>query len=122
MNHVTLYDWDGARVNVSSCDITGRVIEPFVHTKEPTPAEDFCAYDVEELRQFLRLALVASPPVSLQPATGPPRRDPPGSAIVDTHLQVPTRFHAPVKGGLIWHDAPRWRVRGSEGALTLRPA
>src|SRR5207253_10688723 len=57
----------------------------------------------------------------LQPATGPHRPDQPGSAIVDTHLQVPTRFHVPVKGRLIWQDAPRWRFRQKEVPFSLRP-
>src|SRR5205807_9424531 len=92
--------------------ITGEVLDRFVLTRDPTPADEFCAYEVEELRRFLRLALAgaAAVPVSAHK-----------QSIIDTEIRLPTRFRVPVQGKLVWRQVPRWKLRQTEIPFDLRP-
>src|SRR5207245_2677932 len=116
VHHFTLFDFDGDHINVSAIDITGKVIDHFVLTKQPGPWNEFCAYEVEELRRFVRLALAASPAVRLEPTTGSASSadQPHPPQVLDTRLRVPTRFRVPVKGQIIWQEAPHWKMRRKE--------
>src|SRR5438105_11216844 len=86
VHHFTLFDFDGDRVDVCAVSITGEVLDRFVLTKDPTPADEFCAYEVEELRRFLRLALAGAPAVPVAAHK---------QSIIDTEIRLPTRFRAP---------------------------
>jgi hypothetical protein len=112
VHHFTLFDFDGDRINVSAVSITGEVLDRFVLTKDPTPADEFCAYEVEELRRFLRLALAAAPAVPVSAHK---------QSIIDTEIRLPTRFRVPVQGKLVWRQVPRWKVRQMEMPFDLRP-
>jgi hypothetical protein len=123
VHHFTLFDFDGEQVNVSAIDITGRVIDRFVLTKQPTAWNEFCAYEVEELRRFLRLALTAAPAVHPgQKVTAPAGTEqPPSPQILDTRLRVPTRFEVPVSGRIVWQEASHWKMRRTEIPFHLQP-
>src|SRR5262249_4430863 len=111
-HHFTLFDFDGDRVTLTPIDITGKEIDRYVLTKQPTPPEEFCSYEVEELRRFLRLAVASAPPVRL--AEG-------AVSAVDTFWTVPTRFAVPVAGRLVWGAAPGWKVRRADIPFHLQP-
>src|SRR5579884_3980828 len=59
--HFTVWDFDGDRVTVRVIDLTGAEIDRFELTKEDKPSADFCAAEVEDLREALRLAVAAPP-------------------------------------------------------------
>src|SRR5207253_432789 len=80
---------------------------------QPTPAEEFAAYDIEELRQFLRLALTNAAAVPSSP-------DRPTQ--IDTRLRVPTRFRVPVQGQLRWEQVPGWQVKREPIPFQLQPS
>ncbi len=110
--HFTLFDFDGDRATIVATDVTGREIDRTVLTKEPTPADEFCSYEVEELRQHLRLALAGAEVVHL-------RHD--RAATIDTALRVPTRFAVPVSGRLEWQAAPGWTPKQTTVPFRLEP-
>src|SRR5262249_55975367 len=56
-HHFTLFEFDGDRVRLSAIDVGGQVFDRYLLTKEPTPPDELCAFEIEEIRQFLRLAL-----------------------------------------------------------------
>jgi hypothetical protein len=112
VHHFTLFDFDGDRVTITATDVTGRAIDRTVLTKEPTPPEDFCAYEVEELRRSLGLALTR---------TGPIRLPSDRAGSIDTALRVPTRFAVPVGGRLQWQPAPGWTLKQTEAPFHLDP-
>jgi hypothetical protein len=110
-HHFTLFDFDSDKITLTGIDLTGQVIEQYVTTKAPTPPEDFCAYDVEEFREFLRKAIVAAEPVRLGA----------GETKVDAELRVPTRFAVPVSGKLMWQSVPGWKLRDTEISFKVEP-
>jgi hypothetical protein len=112
VHHFTLMEFDGDRIDLSAIDITGRVIDRYTLTKAPTPPDQLCAYEIEELREFLRKALVAATPIEV---TG----DQPTN--IDRLLEVPTRFAVPVAGVLRWQETVGWRLREKETPFTLQP-
>jgi hypothetical protein len=112
VHHATFFDFDGDRVTITAVDITGREIDRYVLTKEPTSAEAFCAYEVEEVRQMLRLALAGAAPVRL-----PDDR----TRTIDTSLRVPTHFDVPMTGRFAWQDAPGWRLPKGGDTFHLEP-
>jgi hypothetical protein len=113
VHHFSLFDFDGDRVTITATDVGGRQIDRYVLTREPVPADEFCAYEVEELRNFLGLALARLAPT---PAAeeGPTR--------INTSLRVPTSFRVPVSGKLQWADAPGWKLPQKTLDFKLEPA
>jgi acid phosphatase type 7 len=110
VHHFTLFEFDGDRADVTAIDLTGRVFDRWTMTKKATLPEEFCAFEVEELRQFLRKAVVAAKPVRLRA----------GDAKVDAELDVPTRFEVPVSGKLKWNAAPGWKIDEHEKSFKLQ--
>ncbi len=120
IHHFTLFDFDGDKITITAIDLTGKMIDRYVLTKEPTPPDEYCVYEIEELRQFLRLALAAAPAVALE------ERSPAGSRLnnvvtIDTRLRVPTRFRVPVSGRLVWQSVPGWQLKQPEVPFHLQP-
>jgi hypothetical protein len=113
VHHFTLFDFDGDRVTLSAIDITGAVIDRYELTKQPTPPEEFCAYEIEELRHYLRLALRAAAPLA-----GVSERE---TASVDATLQVPTRFRVALRGQLQWEKVPGWEIATATSDFRLEP-
>jgi hypothetical protein len=112
VHHATFFDFDGDRATITAVDITGQEIDRYVLTKEPTPAEVFCAYEVEELRQMLRLALAGAARVRV-----PDDR----KGTIDTSVRVPTHFAVPVTGRFEWQSVPGWRMWKGASTFRLEP-
>jgi hypothetical protein len=112
VHHFTLFDFNGDRVTITPIDLTGKEFDRYVLTKEPTSAEEFAAFEVEELRQFLRLALASATPVQASDR---------GTTIIDTSLRVPTRFAVPVSGQLLWEQVPGWKLKQEKVPFLLKP-
>jgi hypothetical protein len=120
--HFALLEFDGDKISLSAIGVaggtgarvqTGEVFDRCVLTKEPTPPTDFCAYEIEELRRYLRLALAAAPAVRMAEGRA--------TTTIDTVLRVPTRFEVEVRGELIWDKVPGWRLKKSRVPFTLAP-
>jgi acid phosphatase type 7 len=111
-HHFTLFDFDGSRVSLTAIDSEGAVIDRFVLTKDPTPPDEYCAYEIEELRQFLRLALSSAPTIPMRGR---------GESKIDTALEVPTRFRVEIKGRLIGETGKGWRWKQPEIPFEIRP-
>jgi hypothetical protein len=111
-HHFTLFEFDGDRINVTAIDSNGAVIDSFVLTKNPTPADEYCAYEIEELRQNLRLALASAPtvPVSNEKVSK-----------ISTALEVPTRFAVAVKGQIVFEPAKGWNWKHAMIPIELKP-
>ncbi len=112
VHHFTLCEFDGDEVTMSAIDITGRVIDRHVLTKEPTPPDQLCIYEVEELREFLRKALLVAPSIEVSGER---------PTAIDSYLEVPTRFRTPVVGVLRWREPAGWRLRDKETPFALEP-
>jgi hypothetical protein len=110
-HHFTLFDFDDDKVTLTAIDIEGKVIESYIMTKKSTPAEEFCAYEVEEFREFLRKACVVADPIRFRA----------GEKEIHAELKVPTRFAVPVSGKLIWHTEPGWNLKDTEIPFKLAP-
>jgi hypothetical protein len=122
VHHFVLFEFDGERVTLSAIGVagglgskieTGQVFDRFVLTKEASPAEDTCVFEIEDLRQLLRQALVAAKPVPLGPAQETSR--------IDTTLRVPTHFRVPVRGEMIWENVPGWKMKQAIVPFLLAP-
>jgi hypothetical protein len=111
-HHAVFFDADDDKITVTAVDITGKEIDRFELTKQATPAEAFVAYDVEEFRRFLGLALAAAKPVRV------PEREP---GKIDATLEVPTRFAVPVAGQLQWQPGAGWKMKQSTVDFKLAP-
>jgi hypothetical protein len=111
-HHFCLFDVEGERIRITATDIAGKEIDRYVLHKGPTPPDEFCAYEVEELRRDLRLALAAAKPVRFEKA---------GPTTIDAVLKVPQRFQVPVAGELIWGEAPGWKMKVPRSAFKLQP-
>jgi hypothetical protein len=112
VHHFVVFDFDGDRVTLTAIDLAGNVIERFVLTKGATPPEDFCAYEVEELRQMLRLALAGAKPVQLPESE---------TGTIELALRVPTHFVVPVSGQLDWEAVPGWKLKRPAAEFKLEP-
>jgi hypothetical protein len=110
-HHFTLFEFDGDKVTLTAIDLNGQVIEKYTLTKNATPPEEFCAYEVEEFREFLRKAVVVAEPLRVRDR----------EKKIDAELRVPTRFGVPVAGKLIWHVDAGWKVKETEIPFTLEP-
>src|SRR5262249_22839030 len=111
-HHFVLFDFDGDRATVTATDIAGREVDRFVLTKDPTPAEEYCAYEIEELRQILRLALGGGRPIRL--ADGE-------AGTIDTNLRVPAHFAVPVSGRFEWQPVPGWKPARATVPFRVEP-
>jgi hypothetical protein len=112
IHHFVVFDFDGDTATVTATDVAGKEIDRWTLTKEPTPPDEFCAYEVEELRRDLRLALAASAPVQAADK---------GATTIDAVLSVPTHFAVPVAGQLLWSEADGWKVKEPKADFTLEP-
>ncbi|HEV3261126.1 MAG TPA: metallophosphoesterase [Gemmataceae bacterium] len=112
VHHFTLFDFDGDQVTLSAIDAHGKLIDRYLLTKKPTPPGEYCAYEVEELRQELREALKALKPVKAVARN---------VTSIDTVLRVPNRFRVAVAGHLHWRTAPGWNLKQSDQDFHLKP-
>jgi hypothetical protein len=110
--HFTLFEFRGDEVRLTAVDLAGAVIDSYVLTKKPTPPEQYCSYEVEELRQFLRVGLGSAAPIRLEPS---------GPTTIDRELRIPTRFKVPVEGELIWQKVDGWKVSEPNQKFHLAP-
>jgi hypothetical protein len=113
VHHFTLFDFDGDQVNVSAIDTEGKVFDRYLLTKKPTPPDQFCAYEIEELRRALRLALDKQSAV--RPARGTK------TTVIDTVLRVPTHLQVPVMGELRWQEPAGWKMKQRTVKFRLKP-
>ncbi len=111
LHHFTLFAFDGDRVIISAIDMLGEVFDRWELSKGPTPADQLCAYEIEELRRFLVQALAAAKPVEVSGAR----------IAINAQLQVPTRFQVPVKGVLRFQETLGWKLAATEVSFALRP-
>src|SRR5262249_15177321 len=82
--------FDGDRATVRVIDVAGREIDRFELARGDQPAEHFCAAEVEDLREALRLAVAAPPSLRVPADKGGP---------IDGELRVPHTLKVPVSGG-----------------------
>jgi hypothetical protein len=126
VHHFTLLDFARDRVKVSGIDLNGKVIDEYTLTKEPTPAEEFCAYEIEELRKFLRLALAKQKPARPVPIEenqgGRGNQSAPNRFRLAGSFQVPTRFRIPMWGTLRWQVPRGWKVKSPTKTFQLKPS
>jgi hypothetical protein len=111
-HHFTLFDFDADTATVSAIDTAGEVFDRYVLTKGPTPPDEFCAFEVEDLRQTLRTALAGARPVTL------PEQE---VGKVDAELRLPTKFAVPVSGQLRWESVEGWTMKAPTSDFTVRP-
>jgi hypothetical protein len=113
VHHFTLFDFDGDQVQVSAIDQNGKVFDRYQLTRRPTPPAEFCAFEVEEVRRFLRLGLARHPPSEVKSRAQ--------HWLIDDQLRVPTRFRVPVSGSLIWDRSEGWTLKRSEVKFQIKP-
>jgi hypothetical protein len=111
-HHFTLFEFDGDRATLTAIDIRGKILDHYVLTKQPTPPGEYCAYEIEELRQFLRTGLTSAPALPIPPD---------GTASLNTELRIPTRFQVPVFGTMRWQSTPGWTFRQPVIPFRLNP-
>lgn len=112
VHHFTLFEFDGDQVALTAVDRDGNVFDRYVLTKEPTPPEQFCAFEIEQIRQFLRTGVSSMAPIPLSTTE---------QTRIDQHLSIPTRFSYPISGKLRWNSVPGWHLKRSEVSFTLQP-
>jgi hypothetical protein len=112
VHHFTLFDVDGDKITISAIDRAGRVFDRHELRKQPSASEEFCAYEIEELKHFLRLAVQNAPEAPIDSAASTP---------VDLTLRVPTRFRVPVSGQLNWSEEKGWDIHEKTGRFKLDP-
>jgi hypothetical protein len=111
-HHFTLLDFQDERIEGKTIDVSGGIIDEFELAKKPTGPDAFCAYEIEEIKEFIRKALMVSPRAVAPVAT---------RAGLDLELQIPTRFQVPVAGELRWEDVPNWSVQAQRFRFQLKP-
>jgi 3',5'-cyclic AMP phosphodiesterase CpdA len=112
VHHFTLFDVDDDKIAISAIDLAGRVFDRYELRKRPDSGQDFCAYEIEELKHFLRLAIQNSPQVSVR-AIGP--------TPIDLRLEIPTRFAVRVRGQLKWKAEQGWQIPETTASFELDP-
>jgi 3',5'-cyclic AMP phosphodiesterase CpdA len=112
VHHFTLFDFDSDHVTVTPIDINGKEFDRYVLTKSPTPADELCAYEVEEMSHFLRQAVAVATPV--RAAEGK-------ATVINDRLRIPTRFRIPVCGELTWERVPGWKTKTPTAPFMLQP-
>jgi hypothetical protein len=109
--HFTLMEFEGDRVTVSVITHTGQVLDRHVLTKDPTPPDQLCAYEIEELKERLQRAIRARP-IRLNSS---------GVTKIEATLQVPHLFQVPLKGTMRWTGVPGWSSLPAEAPFDLKP-
>jgi hypothetical protein len=112
VHHFTLFDFDGDQVTITPIDINGKEFDRYILKKQPTPPEELCSYEVEELKDFLRRALAAAPATVVSGSK---------PTSIDAALEVPSRFQIPMTGKLRWEPADGWFFRATEAPFKLEP-
>jgi hypothetical protein len=102
VHHFTLFDFDGDTITITALDVAGKEIDRFVMTKRPTPPDEFCCYEIEELRKLLREGLAKGSMVALNDK---------GPTTIDTSLTIPIRFSVPVSGEFQWEASDGWKLK-----------
>ncbi|MBY0528152.1 MAG: metallophosphoesterase [Gemmataceae bacterium] len=110
--HFTQMDFDGEEVKFSAIDITGKVFDTYTLTKKPAAPDEFCSYEVEDLRRNLRLAL--------ENAAGLPVREGEPTTI-NTELRIPARFQVPMTGELLWKSGDGWKLKEQKSTFRMEP-
>jgi hypothetical protein len=110
--HYTLFDFDGDKATITAVDVAGKEIDRWTLTKDPTPPDEFCAYEIEELRRDLRTGLAAAQPVKAAEK---------GPTTIDRVLSIPTHFAVPVEGKLGWSAAEGWTMKEPNSDFHLAP-
>ncbi|MFL5243299.1 MAG: metallophosphoesterase [Gemmataceae bacterium] len=111
-HHFTLFDFDGDKVTIVATDIAGKEIDHYVLTKDPTEPEEFCSFEMEQFRHFLRQALTSAEPIRLL------RND---VTVIDQVIKTPTRFSGPLSGRFIWKPAKGWKLKQEETPFKIEP-
>src|SRR5262249_15612666 len=112
VHHFTLFDVDDDKITISAIDLAGRVFDRYELRKRPDSGQDFFAYEIEELKHFLCLAIQKSP-------HGPVRTI--GPTPIDLRLEIPTRFAVRVRGQLKWKAEQGWRIPQTTAPFELDP-
>jgi hypothetical protein len=112
VHHFTLFDFEGDQVTITPIDTAGREFDRLVLRKQATPPQERCAFEVEELKNFIRKALHVAPAIEVNAE---------GVTEINTVLQVPTRFTVPVAGSLRWTTAPGWELLQPDTEFKLAP-
>jgi hypothetical protein len=110
--HFTLFEFSGDEARLSATDLAGTVIDSYLLTKKPTPPDEYAAFEIEEIRQFLRVGLGSAAPARLAGAE---------PTNIDAELRIPTRFKVPVEGELIWKATAGWKLGKLTQAFKLQP-
>jgi hypothetical protein len=113
VHHFTLFEFDGDQVKLSAITANGEIIDRYTLTKKPTPAKEYCAYEIEEFRRHLKMALSREKPIKLFATRG-------GQKAAGS-LQVPTRFPIPISGELVWGGAKGWKLKYPKLKFRLKP-
>ena len=66
VHHVTVLDFEEGEIRGQAVDVDGNVFDRFTLTKEPTPAAEFCAFEVFDLERSIRQAIETRPPTVLE--------------------------------------------------------
>src|SRR5262249_26163306 len=103
----TLLEGDESRVTLRAIDQQGQEIHRHVLTKGPAAADEFCAYEIEQLRDRLRQGL----PIALVR----------GTARIDQVVRVATDFAVPVAGKVFWRPTAGWTFPEEEWKFRLEP-
>jgi hypothetical protein len=111
VHHFVLFEFDDDEVKLSAIDISGQVFDSYTLTKKPVPAEDFCAYEIEELRENLRRSLVAAP--------GVPISD--GPTTINTELKVPCKASVWLAGEFAWKPTAGWKLKEETARFAIEP-
>jgi hypothetical protein len=112
VHHFTLFDVDDDKITLSAIDRAGRVFDRYELRKQAAAQEDFCAYEIEELKQFLRLAIQNSPEARVGSMA---------AKSIDLRLHVPTRFRVSVAGELKWQAQSGWHIPEKTRRFKLDP-
>lgn len=112
VHHFTLFKFLDDAVEINAIDINGNTFDTWHLVPGPTPPNLLCAYEVEELKEFLRKALQVLPP-SVAQGLGPTK--------IKTVLEVPNPFQIPITGHLLWQRTEGWYFQASRLPFVLNP-
>ena len=112
VHHVTLLDVMGDRMVGRAVDIDGNIFDAFVLDRQTTNSpEEFISYGIYELERDLGNVIRGMPVVR----TGEVE------AKIDTVLQVPNPFRAPVRMALSWNGTNGWRATPLQESWLIQP-
>lgn len=112
VHHFTLFEFTPGGVSIYAIDINGTPFDGWGLVKGPTKPDLLCAYEVEEIKEYLRKALVNLPPTVVQG---------PAMHRIKTALEVPTDFQVPIKGWLRFQKTDGWFFPDSNIPFELEP-